>query len=189
MLAVHVPRGWTVEEYLRLERESPVKDEYVDGHVYAIAGGTQAHSELGAAAVALLRSMVRGGPCRAFNSDLKVQVSPHIYSYPDASVSCDPRDRHPDARDIQYPTLVLEVTSLSTADYDREEKFDQYCTSASLREYVLVDHRRVAVEVRTRGDDGMWHARHCGSGEIVELHSLAATVAADAFYEDVTLEG
>ena len=61
-------------------------------------------------------------------------------------------------------------------------------TSASLREYVLVDHYRVAVEVRTRGDDGAWSARHYGSGEIVELHSLAATVAADDFYEDVTLE-
>ena len=89
-----MPRGWTVDEYLRLELESPVKHEYVDGHVYAMAGGTQAHSELGVVAVALLRTLVRGGPCRAFNSDLKVHVSPRIYFYPDASVSCDPRDRH-----------------------------------------------------------------------------------------------
>jgi Uma2 family endonuclease len=131
MVAEHVPRGWTVDEYLRLELESPVKQECVDGHVYAMASGTQAHSELGVVAVALLRTLVRGGPCRAFNSDLKVHVSPRIYFYPDASVSCDPRDRHPDAREIQYPTLVLEVTSPSTADYDRGAKFDQYSTSAS----------------------------------------------------------
>ena len=189
MGAEHGPRGWTVEEYLQLELASPVKHEYVDGHVYAMAGGTQAHSELGVVAGALLRTLVRGGPCRAFNADLKVQVSPRVYFYPDASVSCDPRDRHPGAREIHYPSLVLEVTSPSTEDYDRGEKFDQYCTSASLREYVLVDHGRVAVEVRTRGDDGVWSARHYGSGEIVELHSLAATVAADAVYEDVTLEG
>jgi Uma2 family endonuclease len=184
-----MPRGWTVDEYLRLELESPVKHEYVDGHVYAMAGGTQALSELGVVAVTLLRTSMRAGPCRAFNSDLKVQVSPRIYFYPDASVSCDPRDRHPDAREIQYPMLVLEVTSPSTADYDRGEKFDQYCTGASLREYVLVDHRRVAVDVCTRGDGGAWSARHHGSGETVELHSLAAAVAADAFYEDMTLEG
>lgn len=189
MVADHVPGGWTVEEYLRLEQESAVKHEYVDGHVYAMAGGTQAHSELGVVAVALLRSLARGGPCRAFNSDLKVNVSPHIYFYPDASVSCDPRDRQPRAREIWHPTLVVEVLSPSTAVYDRGEKFDLYRTSESLREYVLVDFRRVAVEVRSKGEDGTWTTQSSGPGESVELRSLAATISAEAFYEDVELEG
>jgi Uma2 family endonuclease len=188
MLAADAPRGWTVEEYLRLEQESAVKHEYVDGHVYAMAGGTQAHSELGVVAVALLRSLVRGGPGRAFNSDLKVNVSPRVYFYPGASVSCDPRDRQPRAREIWHPTLVVEVLSPSTADYDRGEKYDLYCTSDSLREYVLVDSRQVAVEVRTKGQDGAWMAQAYGPADTVELYSLSATVPVSAFYEDVELE-
>lgn len=188
MVADYAPRGWTVEEYLHLEQESPVKHEYVGGHVYAMAGGTQAHSELGVIVAALLRSLVRGTDCRAFNSDLRVNVSPHIYFYPDASVSCDPLDRRPGAREIRHPTLVVEVLSPSTADYDRGEKFDLYRTGESLREYLLVDSRRIAIEVRTRSQDGTWTTHTYGPGETVQVSSLDATVSVDAFYEDVALE-
>jgi Uma2 family endonuclease len=188
MAAEYTPSGWLVDEYLALELHSPVKHEYVRGHVYAMAGGTQAHSQLGGVAVALLRRLTHGGPCRVFNSDIMVRINADIYFYPDASVSCDARDRDPAGHELAYALLVLEVASPSTATYDRTEKFDNFRLCESLREYILVDYRALAVEVRSRGDDGVWRTRAYGPGDSVELPALNAAVPTEAFYEDVELE-
>jgi Uma2 family endonuclease len=92
-----LPR-WTAARYLEMERASPIKHEYVDGVVYAMAGGTQAHNAIVANLVALPRAAARGGPCRVYPSDMKVRVAADVYLYPDVSISCDPADRR-DAAD------------------------------------------------------------------------------------------
>jgi len=55
----HVPR-WSVEQYLEMERFSTIKHEFVDGYVYAMAGGTRAHNAISANLIALLHARVRG---------------------------------------------------------------------------------------------------------------------------------
>ncbi len=187
MVAHSLPSGWTTEDYLAFEEHSAVRHEFVHGHVYAMSGGTQVHSQLGGVAVALLRGLARGGPCRVFTSDMKVRVSPEVYVYPDASVSCDPRDRQPRAQEIRHAILVVEVLSPSTMDYDRGDKFDLYRANEDLRDYVLVDCRRISVEVRARASGGSWSSRVYGPGEVVELASLDTVAPVDAFYEDVDL--
>src|SRR5262249_15776964 len=136
----------------------------------------------------LLRNLVRGSSGRAFNSDLKANVTTSIYFYPDASVSCDPRDRQPRSREIWHPLLVLEVLSPSTADYDQGEKFDLYCASDSLGEYVLIHSQQISVEVRSRDQDGTWTTRTYSASQNVDLHSLAAVIPIETFYEDVELD-
>ena len=89
---VQRPR-WSVKDYFELESFSPVRHEFIDGYVYAMAGGSTAHGLISANVIALLRPLLRGGPCRVFSSDVKVQVSSSRYVYPDASISCDGRDR------------------------------------------------------------------------------------------------
>src|SRR5262245_20473906 len=91
-----IPR-WTVEQYLQLERSSDVRHEYVDGVVYALAGGTQAHSVIAANVIAALHFAVRGGPCRVYSSDMKVLVAPTRFFYPDVSVGCEGADQRDDA--------------------------------------------------------------------------------------------
>src|SRR5919206_186678 len=100
---------WTVEEYLLLERYSTVKHEYHGGYVYAMAGGSQAHSQIAGNMYALLRAGVRGSGCRALNPDIKIRQAPDDYVYADAVVTCDPRDDVPGQDWIDYPTLVVEV--------------------------------------------------------------------------------
>src|SRR5690348_16681228 len=94
---------WTVEQYLSLERYSTVKHEYHGGYVYAMAGGSQAHSVIAVNVVALLRLGVRGSNCRALNSDIKIRQTPGDYVYPAAVVTCDPRDDAPEREWIAYP--------------------------------------------------------------------------------------
>jgi Uma2 family endonuclease len=179
-----VPR-WTVEQYLELERAGSTRHEYVDGVVYALAGGTQAHSVIAINVAALLRAAVRGGPCRVFSADMKVRVAERRFLYPDASVGCDPADRR-DADDwLGAPRLVVEVLSESTAAYDRGDKFDLYRGNPALADYVLIETARRAVEVRSRQPDGSWVARVFGPGERAMLPGLAIALDVAAVYEDV----
>jgi Uma2 family endonuclease len=181
-----VPR-WTVDQYLDLERSSSTRHEYVDGYVYALAGGKQAHSVISANVIALLRAAVRGGPCRVHTADMKVRVSTERYFYPDASVGCDPADRRDDADWLEAPRLVVEVLSESTSAYDRGDKFALYRENAALQDYVLVETTRQTVEVRSRRPDGEWVARTYGPGERTSLPGLAITLDVAAVYEDVDI--
>lgn len=178
-----------VEEYLELEENSTVKHEYIDGHVYAMAGGTVDHGAIAVNAVAFLRSLLRGGPCRVYNSDVKVRLGPRRFVYPDVSVSCDERDRaNGRAKFINHPRLVIEVLSPTAADYDRGDKFAMYRAIEAFEEYVLVNAEQPAVEVRTRQATGEWQRITTGFGEDIFLSSLGLRVPIADLYEDIELE-
>lgn len=187
MIAQQVGPLWTVEQYLQLERYSAVKHEYHGGYVYVMAGGTQAHSQIAVNIVALLRAGVRGSGCRALNADIKIRQSPEDYVYANAVVTCDPRDDAPGREWIEYPTLVVEVLSKSTARHDRGDKFAGYKHIPTFREYVLVEYRKRAVTVWRRDEAdgvGLWSAATYTPGYDVALESVALTLPMDLIYED-----
>lgn len=188
MIAHPLPPTLSVEEYLELEANSAVKHEYLDGHAYAMAGGTVDHGVIAVNVLAVLRAQLRGGPCRLFNSDVKVRLSPSRFVYPDASVSCDRRDQTDgQAQFISYPRLIVEVLSPRTAEYDRGDKFGMYRALGSLETYVLVASERRAVEVRTRQVDGAWATTSFGPNDEVALPSIDCCCPVAAFYEDTIL--
>ncbi len=175
---------WTVEQYLELERDCQVRHEYHDGYVYAMAGGTQAHSQIAGNIYALLRIAVRGGPCRALNPDIKVRQSKEHYVYPDVVVTCDPRDHMPSRVWVDYPILVVEVLSKATERHDRGDKFEGYKRIPTLREYMLVGYKRRGVEVWRRTEDDIWTVISYGPGAEVTLESVSLTLTLDQIYED-----
>jgi Uma2 family endonuclease len=181
-----VPRRqvpYSYAEYVAFEASSNVKHEYLDGQIYAMAGGTPEHAALQMAAGGLLLSQLRGGPCRVYGSDLRVHTPSGLATYPDVTVVCGPSER--DAADslaVTNPTLILEVLSRSTEDYDSGQKFEHYKTLRSLRQYVLVSHREHSMVVWTRGDDGTWQAATVREGEIAELTSIGARLDVRELY-------
>jgi Uma2 family endonuclease len=124
------------DRFYAFEASSNVKHEYLDGQIYAMAGGTPEHAALAAAVVGQLYAQLREGRCRVYNSDLRVRVpATGLLTYPDATVMWGPRQR--DAEDeyaITNPTLIVEVLSRSTEEYDRGDKFEHCKRSSSLRE-------------------------------------------------------
>jgi Uma2 family endonuclease len=161
--------NYTYAEYLGLEASSNVKHEFLDGQIYAMAGGTPEHAALAAAVVSLLGPQLRGGACRPYNSDLRVRTPTGLTTYPDVTVICGPREiDSTDSLAITNPALIVEVLSRSTEEYDSGVKFEHYRTFPSLREYVLVSHREHAVEVRSRADDG-WRTAVVHEGASAEL--------------------
>lgn len=165
--------NYTYAEYLGFEASSNVKHEFLDGQIYAMAGGTPEHAALAAAVISLLGPQLRAGECRPYSSDLRVRTPSGLTTYPDVTVICGPRTI--DALDplaITNPVLIVEVLSRSTEEYDSGDKFEHYKTFPSLREYVLVSHRERSVEVRSRAEDG-WRTSIVREGAIAELSTGA----------------
>ena len=153
-------RRYTVSEYLMFERAAHERHEYRDGQILAMAGGTYRHSLILANLIGELRNALKGKPCRALESNLRVRIPrTPLYTYPDASVVCgepqfDPND---DALEtIINPRVLLEVLSPTTEAYDRGEKFTRYRQIESLQEYVLLSQDLPRAEVFLRQPDGTW---------------------------------
>jgi Uma2 family endonuclease len=176
---------YTYAEYLTLEASSNVKHEYLDGQIHAMAGGTPEHAALAAAVIGLLFPELRRGRCRAHDADLRVRVpATGLSTYPDVTVVRGPRERDPeDAQAVTNPTLIIEVLSRSTEEYDRGDKFEHYKSLPSLRQYVLVSHRERSVEVWTRDVDGGWTSAIAREGEVAQLGSIDARLDVSELYE------
>ena len=181
------PRHMSVEEWRELERTShDSKHEYIDGQVYAMSGGSLAHSRISLNVCgALERALVAEGlPCQVYNSDAAVRLSPRRYTYPDASVTCDERDRStPDKTEIEFPRVIVEVLSVSTEAYDRGEKFGYYRSCPHVQEYVLIATRYQTIEVFRRTPT-RWTYDAYGVGDEVELASLNIRLPLAALYSN-----
>ena len=145
------------EDYLEGERVSPIKHEYRRGQVYAMVGAKKPHIIIAGNLVTLFNNHLDDTPCIVLNSDIKVRLEEaDCYYYPDVAVTCDERDTNSTEDFILYPILVIEVLSPSTAAFDRGEKFADYQTSPSLREYVLINQSQMRVECFRLEESGNW---------------------------------
>jgi Uma2 family endonuclease len=178
-----LPR-WSVERYLEIEGSSTIRHEYLAGHIYALAGGTQAHGVIMMNVGSLARVAPRGKPCRVYSSDVKVRVNKETFFSPDVSIGCDPDDRRDRSGWITAPRVVEEVLSEGTAAYDRGNKFAIYRQIATLRDYVLVETERQRVEVHSRQEEGAWTMRAFSPGAVAVLPSLDLHLPLDEIYED-----
>jgi Uma2 family endonuclease len=175
------------EDYLAAEADSPIKHEYRDGEIYAMAGGTDAHITLALNLWALLRGHLRDQGCRAYALDMKVRIEAlNRFYYPDVMVTCDERDTALRTYK-QNPCLIVEVLSESTEAFDRGNKFADYRHLESLEEYVLISQTCQQVEVFRRNDEGLWVLHPYGEGDLVVLASVNWAGEIADLYEDVTL--
>jgi Uma2 family endonuclease len=161
------------EDYLEGERVSPIKHEYRRGQVYAMVGAKKPHIIIASNLVRILGNHLNNSPCLVLSSDIKVRLeSADCYYYPDVAVTCDERDTNSTDDFILYPILVIEVLSPSTATFDRGEKFADYQTSPSLREYVLIHQSQMSVECFRLSDSGDWVSQIYRQGDEVYFASI-----------------
>ncbi|MGB3654082.1 MAG: Uma2 family endonuclease [Rivularia sp. (in: cyanobacteria)] len=177
------------EEYLKLEQDSDVKHEYIDGYAYAMAGANDAHVTVSGNLFALLRSHVRGSDCRVFISDMKARIEQlNRYYYPDVMVTSDDRDKE-NTQEKKFPCLIIEVLSDSTEAFDRGDKFADYQQLETLQEYVLINVKRQRVDCFRRNSEGLWVLQFYASGEkSFQLQSINFEVEMSALYEDVVFD-
>ncbi len=168
--------------YVLLEKDSPIKHEYCDGEIYAMAGGTPEHGALCGSALTLLAPQLPAG-CRVLTSDVKVRIAASdLSTYPDASIVCGAAERDGlDPNAITNPVLVVEVTSPSSEDYDRGEKLSHYRQLPSLKAVLIVCHKTKRVTVVARTAAG-WTTTEFRSGEVARLAEPALSLDVDQLY-------
>jgi Uma2 family endonuclease len=176
---------YTYAEYLALEQDGSTRHEYLDGEIYAMAGGTPDHAALAGSVIGILRSALPRG-CRVFTSDLRVRVAETgLSTYPDGAVVCGQTERAlDDPIAVVNPVLLIEVTSPSTEDYDRGEKLRNYELLPSLREVLIISHRVARVTLVRREEDGRWTSSESRAGESVALAAISISIAVDDLYRD-----
>lgn len=186
MVVSNPHRKYTLEEYVRLEEYANVRHEFLDGQIYAMAGGTPEHGTYAANVIGLLTSQLVGKPCRVQTSDVRIRVqATGLDTYPDASVVCGHAERDPnDPNAIVNPVVLVEVLSPSTEEYDQGEKLEHYQRIESLREVVFVQHREQRVDVVRRQHDGSWLTTSGTSGDTLELEALGCALSVDSVYRD-----
>lgn len=175
----------SAEEYLAIERQAEYKSEYVDGVMYAMAGGSERHNLIVANLIIAIGVQLRNRACRVYPSDLKVRVpNSKRFFYPDMSVVCGETKFADDGKDvILNPSVIVEVLSESTAAFDRSKKFLSYQQIDSLQEYLLVSQDEILIEHFVRQDNDAWiYTKAVGSEETIILPAIECNVALKDIY-------
>ena len=178
----------TPEQYLACERAAPYKSAYFRGEMFAMAGASPAHVLIVSNIVAALHGQLRRRPCAVYSTDLRVKITASgLYTYPDVVVVCGTLqfdDEHQDT--LINPTLIVEVLSESTQDYDRGGKFTQYRKIPSFAEYVLVAQDECHIEHFVKQANGRWILSETTQAtDTITLSSIECTLLLSDIYEKV----
>jgi len=180
----------TAQEYRALERKAETRSEFIDGEMFAMAGGTRRHSLIAANLIGELRARLKGKTCQVFTSDMRIKVeATGLYAYPDAQVACG-RLRFEDSLEdvLLNPKVIFEVLSPSTATWDRG-KFSHYQQIESLTDYVLVWQDVWLLEHYTRQQDDTWRAEVLtGAKATLSLTSIKVRVPLREIYSNAGLK-
>jgi len=175
----------SIEDFLALDRESlDQKYEYMDGHMYALAGGSNSHGLIISNTNTIIHNHLKGTPCATLpEMTLKIHGA---CSLPDVMVTCNEKDIEEPKTYMEFPKLVIEVLSPSTEKVDRGKKFLRYTNWPSIQEYALISQDIMLVEVYTR-KDREWGYRRYECGENVEFKSIGLILPIEEIYERVIL--
>lgn len=169
------------QDYLDAEKVSDIKHEYFDGEIFAMSGAKANHQRVTGNIFAELRQHLKGTPCEAFSSDMKVRADEgNKYFYPDVVVSCN-QDGESDF--TESPRLIVEVLSDSTRKFDKDLKRKIYQTIPTLEEYVLIEQDHVEIEISRKSAD--WHSSYYFLDDDVTFESIGLTLPVLELYSRV----
>jgi Uma2 family endonuclease len=178
---------FTPEDYLEIERISPIKHEYLQGQIVAMAGASKAHVIITGNLSAQLVTHLRGQNCIAYATDMKVRLPTlNLFYYPDLTVTCDDRDRISDQDFILHPKLIVEVLSDSTEAFDRSDKFADYKTIPEFEEYILIHQKQILVEQFQRKSDNLWISQIYRTGDRIIFSSIDFSCPIEILYENIS---
>jgi Uma2 family endonuclease len=180
---IETAKQMTFEEYLEFEKTAEVRHEFVDGFVFAMAGGTDNHNSITLNIATVIRSKTRATPCRVFSSDVKLLTPSGFGYYPDVFVTCqEPNDGSLVKR---FPCFIVEVLSKSTSDIDRGKRWESYRKIKTLASYILISQKKKLVEIYRKQSDGTWQYTALEEEGTLELPCINTTLSLVDIYEDI----
>ncbi|MFM9838206.1 MAG: Uma2 family endonuclease [Cyclobacteriaceae bacterium] len=139
----------SIEEFIEMENEATEKHEYFQGEVFAMAGAGDNHNEIFSSLFGELSLQLKGKTCRPYGNDKRMYIRENtLFTYPDISIYCNKSAPFgKGGMTFVDPTVLIEILSESTKNYDRGGKFKLYRDISTLLEYVLVDSQSIRVEI------------------------------------------
>ncbi len=190
-MSIQPKKFYTEAEYLELERVANFKSEFYQGEIFAMSGASVQHTIVVTNIVASLHQQLRKKPCTVHASDLRVRVEKNtLYTYPDIVVVCGDAKFSDEQKDtLTNPTLIVEVLSKSTEQYDRVKKFELYRGLDSLQEYILVSQNEFRVELFTKQNQQQWiFSEVTEKNGLLKIHSIDAVLSVEDIYEKIVFE-
>ncbi len=186
-MAAQLKYELTAEDYLAIEREAEYKSEFYNGEMFAMAGASRAHVIIVSNLVAELRQKLKHRACNVYSNDLRLRITAtDLYTYPDVIVACGQQFFADDQKDtLLNPTLIIEVLSDSTKDYDRGGKFAHYRKLDSLQEYILVAQDEAHIEHLVRTSDGWNFSEIDGLDATLQLTSIECEIPTAEIFDKV----
>ena len=182
-------RAMTVEEYFAFDEASEIRNEYIDGEIYPMTGGSGSHSTVIAYVIGALINALAESECTVRSSDLRIRIDPSKYVYPDVSVVCG-ESRFEDENEVTLlnPTVVVEVTSPSSMTRDHVSKVELYGSVPSIEGYLILDQERVFAEWYTRTETG-WHLQQFSDvNDVIPLAPLGCSLPLAQAYRKIVIE-
>ncbi|MFD2583907.1 Uma2 family endonuclease [Pedobacter vanadiisoli] len=187
-VAAYQKRHYTVEEYLEMEKPSTVKHEYYQGEIFAMSGAGLNHNKIFSNVFIEIGNYLRGKPCRPYGSDMRMNIPENtLFTYPDISIYCNGLTHSDVDEDTSIlPTVIIEILSPSTKNYDRGKKFKLYKDIPSLKEYMMIDSESVSVEAHYVNDEQNWLlSRHEEITDVLSFVSMGFDIALSDIYYHV----
>jgi len=186
-------KRYTPQEYYRLEREATYKSDYYNGEIFNMSGGTARHSLISANIGGELRARLKGKPCRAYESNMRLKIkATGLRTYPDVGVYCGALEYDPEDDGIETvtnPTVVFEVLSKSTEGYDRGFKAENYRKVETLQAYIFVSQDSPHMEIAQRQEDGTWKLSEAsGMDAVVTVPGIGVELPLAEVYDQVEFE-
>ncbi|TCD25148.1 Uma2 family endonuclease [Pedobacter psychrodurus] len=181
-------RRYTIEEYLEMEKASTVKHEYFQGEVFAMSGAGDNHNNIFSNVFIEIGNKLKGKPCRPYGSDKRMNIPENtLFTYPDISIYCNGLTHTDIDEDTSIlPTVIIEILSPSTKNYDRGKKFNLYKDIPSLKEYIMIDSESVSVEAFYVNENKNWAFKdHKEITDVITFVSMGFDLALTDIYEHV----
>lgn len=143
-------------EFLEWERKEEFKHEYVDGEVLAMSGASINHNRVSSNIHGRIWNFLQDKPCEIFSADLRIAVkAKNSFFYPDVIIAYEELEFDEDSiKDtVKNPTVIFEVLSTSTENYDMGKKMMFYMQIESLKQYIMVDSKKFHISVITRRNE------------------------------------
>jgi len=188
--AEYQPKGLSIDEYLAFERDATVKHEYYRGEVFAMSGASPRHNIIFSNLFIELGIQLKGKECRPYGSDMRVHIPENtLFTYPDISVFCSElKTLNHEDDSVIGPSVLFEILSPSTKNYDRGEKFKLYRDIPSLREYILIDTESIWVEAFRINASNHWELEEYKSLEtILTIRSVDVSISLHDIYAGTKL--
>ncbi len=180
----------TEDEYLATEEAALEKHEYFDGEIFAMSGVKIPHTTISMNLLSSILPHLRRKPCKPFNSDQRVYIQKRgMFTYPDLFVVCGKVEtRNNDDWNVMNPSVIIEILSPSTKNYDRGTKFKFYRDLPSLKEYILVDSQTINIESFSINNNQFWELKEYNDiNDSLEIKTISLSILLRDIYEEVEL--